>query len=205
MGTTADQLRQEIEQKREDAAEKIAEIESRVDDTTQRVKETFDLRHQVEQNPLLALGAAMVGGFVLGGLLDRDDRPSGAEWRRMQGPPADLQHQRGPAGNQGGALSGIRHAVKSSGLDDTLSSMTAAVLALVTDKVKDAVNQTMPGFADKFQDARDAGGGFAAKRQATQQGHTSDTAMADAATSDATGQQTPYFQSESVAGASLTG
>ncbi|MDP9363699.1 MAG: hypothetical protein M3Q10_05645, partial [Chloroflexota bacterium] len=94
MGQTADQLRQEIEQKRGDAASKIDQIESRVQDTVgtvqelpQMAKETvsdtvdqvktsvqnsvqnIDLSGQIQQRPLAALGAALAGGFLLGGVM----------------------------------------------------------------------------------------------------------------------------------------
>jgi hypothetical protein len=124
MGETADQLRQEVDRKREDAGQKIDAIEQRVSDTaarvqegvaqtteqvkatvqqsvegamsavgdttqqvaeqvkqttqqvTEQVKANFDWQKQIEERPLVMLGAAMLGGFVLGSLTGggNDDR-----------------------------------------------------------------------------------------------------------------------------------
>ncbi|HEX5500044.1 MAG TPA: hypothetical protein VFX03_12490, partial [Thermomicrobiales bacterium] len=92
MGQTADQLREEIAAKREDAAAKIDRIEAKVQQIPQIARETvdasmlqarasvgeqvnqmaqkFDLRQQVQERPLLALGAAMAGGWLLGKLTE---------------------------------------------------------------------------------------------------------------------------------------
>lgn len=91
MGQTADQLRQEIANKRDDAAAKIDRIEAKVQDlpnvAKDTVKETVDqslnqarasveekvgqvkqqvnVQGQIEERPLAVLGAAFAGGFLL--------------------------------------------------------------------------------------------------------------------------------------------
>ncbi|HEU5433155.1 MAG TPA: hypothetical protein VFU81_15925 [Thermomicrobiales bacterium] len=106
MGQTADQLREEIAAKREDAAAKIDRIEAKVQQIPQIARETvdasmlqarasvgeqvnqmaqkFDLRQQVNERPLLALGAALAGGWLLGKLTEDNGAPTrrGARYER---------------------------------------------------------------------------------------------------------------------------
>ena len=168
MGQTADQLRQDIEHKRDDAAAKIDAIETqfedtarRVQDTAKRVKENVDLRQQIQERPLVALGAALVGGFVLGGIL-------GGEQKGGQ-PSQHAGEQHGGGARPRGVASGIKEAAKRSGLEDTVSSVTAAVMGMATDKIKSTVDQTFPGFGQKMQAAQQAGGGLGQRQEAALQ------------------------------------
>jgi ElaB/YqjD/DUF883 family membrane-anchored ribosome-binding protein len=95
MGKTSDQLREEIAAKREDAADKIDQIEAKVQelpnlakesvmetvdtsiaqarekvtDTVTQVKQQIDVPGQVVERPLAAVGVAFAGGYLLGKLL----------------------------------------------------------------------------------------------------------------------------------------
>ena len=60
--------------KGEVAAQKIEAVQTQVMDTAQTVGTGFDLRQQIEQRPLLALGAALLGGFLLGRTGGREHR-----------------------------------------------------------------------------------------------------------------------------------
>lgn len=183
MGESADQLRQEVERTREDASDKINQIEAKVQDTAQQVKENFDFRRQVEERPLVALGAALIGGFVLGGMTGGDD--SGE--RRVEGqrtPVYGSQSHR----QSSGIMHGIKQAAKSSGFEETLTNMAAAFMGTATEKLKTAADQNLPGFAQKFQSAQQAGGGFSTKAEATQQTKSSldrSSSMAASSPSDA--------------------
>ena len=226
MGQSADQLRQEIEQKRDDAAQKIDAIEMRVQDTVQqardtvqdtvqqardtvvgtvdqtvqKAKESFDLRRQVEEKPLVALGAALVGGFVLGGILGDDDRRSSS----YEGSSADLPRS---ATRTGGVRTGIRNAARESGLDDTIQNLTAAFMGSLTERLRSTVQESFPALADKLPPAHDGG-----QRQSLQAGSgasgagtVASGASASAATTDASGRPTPYFSSGEVSGSSVQG
>lgn len=160
MGQTADQLRQEIEAKREDAASKIDQIEARVTDTAQMARDTvtgtvdqvkgtvtdtvdqvkqsvqnIDVRKLAEERPLAALGAALAGGFVLGGLL------------------------RGGGGGQGGhpnqypglQTGGLRGVAKSSGLDDTIAALSGTLMGMLAERVRSTVEQNFPEFHQRMQ------------------------------------------------------
>jgi hypothetical protein len=152
MGQTTDQLRQEVDQKREDAALKIDQIQAKVEGATQQVKDTFDLRKQIEENPLLALGAALAGGFVLGGILgDRDERHY----------PHDDQSQRVPsyrAQSSSGIVDTVRKAAKSSGIEETLNTMVTSFMGALGERVKAIGEESFPGLMPRHQDGGDPQG-----------------------------------------------
>lgn len=75
MADTADEIRQEIDQGRQDIAhtraaiaETLTILEARVKGTVETVKHTFDLHYQVKQRPWLMFGAALLVGHTLGRL-----------------------------------------------------------------------------------------------------------------------------------------
>lgn len=100
MGQSTDQIRREIDESRDSAAARIDQLQSQVegtaqdlrdnvqgtaeqvidqvkgsvDDTVETVRENLDVRQHIEQRPLLSLGIALVGGFVLGSLTGNDKR-----------------------------------------------------------------------------------------------------------------------------------
>jgi hypothetical protein len=182
MGQTADQLRQEVDATRDQAAEKIDMIEQKVGDAAQQVKDKVNWRRQVDDNPLLALGVAMIGGMALGSLLGGDDgrrRDRGefspyAQFSTIPGP--------GPYGRQssggGGMNLSIRQAARSSGLEDALSSISGSLMASLTDKVREIADQTFSGSSGNRGSAgRDAYSGGASSRMpgmGSQSGRLSD-------------------------------
>jgi hypothetical protein len=153
MGQTADQLRQEVDQKRDDAAQKIDQIQAKVDgatqqvkatvdDAKQQVKDTFDLRKQIEEKPLLALGAALAGGFVLGGITGDDDRDEPRYPRYDEG-PRTMPYR--PQSSSSGIMDNVRKAAKSTGLEDTLNTMVASFLGNLGERVKAISEEAFPG------------------------------------------------------------
>lgn len=185
MGQSSDQLRQEIEQHREDAAQKIDQLQSQVqgttedlrhqaedtvdqvreqvmgtvEDTVQSVKESVNIQEQIEQRPLVALGAALVGGFVLGGMLGG----GGGKQRRS---PSDYA---GGTSSQGGGMSDtVRDAFKRSGLEETLSNAAAAMMGSATEQVKHTLDRNLPGFSEKMEAAKHQEGSVMDKARQTQ-------------------------------------
>jgi ElaB/YqjD/DUF883 family membrane-anchored ribosome-binding protein len=160
MGQTADQLRQEIDGKRDDAAAKIDEIEARVQSTAQvakktveetmqtakdtvtetvtesveAVKQSFDLQRQVDERPLLMLGAAALGGFILAGAL-------GGEKHHRSERYSEYRPQSGP----------VQRAVHSSGLDSTMAAVTGAVVGMATDHLRSLVDESFPEFGRRLR------------------------------------------------------
>ena len=192
MDQSTDQIRQEIDANRQGAAEKIDQLQTQVQDSAQQVRENvqgsvedtvqtvkgavddtvlsvkegvenFDLRQQIEARPLVSLGAAFIGGFVLGGILGGDDhRQGGQQYNGSQ------QYSGGQHGGSGSLGTSVRSAIQKTGLDDTLSNATAALIASVTDQVKETIDRNFPGFTDKMQTAQQAPGGVAEKSREAQ-------------------------------------
>jgi ElaB/YqjD/DUF883 family membrane-anchored ribosome-binding protein len=159
MGQTADQLRQQVDQKRDDATQKIDQIEQQVmqgaqqvqdkfTDAAQQVKAKFDLRQQVDERPLVALGVALAGGMVLGSLMSNDDD-------RRPHPPGQGEHR--PAGAYDGGMGGaIRNAARQSGLEDSIQSFANAAFAKIGERMREMSEQAFPGMLDKVQSAADS-------------------------------------------------
>jgi len=202
MGQSADQIRREIDQSREDAASKIDQLQSQVqgtvqevrdsvqgttekvvedlkgtvDETVQSVRQNLDLRHQIEQRPLLSLGVALVGGFLVGGMTGNGDQQHAGQHQSYQYPEAG---QSGSYSGQNGSYSGssrgsstlsqgIRSAVQKTGLEDTISDAAAALIGSVTDQLKSTLNQNFPGFADKMNTAQSSNEDFTTKAKEAQ-------------------------------------
>lgn len=182
MGQSPGQIRDEIEQKRTDAASKIDQLQNQfessvndvrtqaqdmagdmrdqvkgaVDDTVDTVKQNLDVRQQIEERPLIALGVAFFGGFMLGSMSGGDHHQSN-------------QVNQSQNGRQQSSMStGIRSAIQQSGLDETLSNAAAALVGSMTDQLKGTLDRNFPGFAAKMNTAQREEGDFAEKMHATQ-------------------------------------
>ncbi len=247
MGQSADQLRQEIEQKREDAAQKIEQIESQVTDTVhqarttvdetvmkardtvegtvQKAKESVDLRRQVEEKPLLALGAALLGGFALGGMLggDKGGHQSGSRSTHIEGSSRAYEASMG-AQSQSGLRGNIQQAAKSSGLEDMLANGTTALMNSLTERLKATLDETFPGFAEKLEQqtrgsSSGTGGGSSmssssgmsqtgsgtSQRLSGSTGSGWPTQSAGVGTTDSSGRTAPYYTSGETSGSPTQG
>jgi len=187
MGQSSDQIRQEIDQRRGSAADKIDQLQSQVqgtadqmrgqvqgtveqvtdqvkdtvDHTIETVKQNMDLKQQIQERPLVALGVALAGGFLFGGLMgDAGQHHSGSQHQFASGTPVGESQS-------GGAISGIRGAIQKSGLEDTISNPAAALLGSVTDQLKGTLDQNFPGFAGKMNTAQEQSGSFKEKAHVT--------------------------------------
>lgn len=184
MGQTADELRQEVDSKRDDASQKIEQLEQMVtgaadqvktqvsdavDQAKAQVKQTFDWRHQVEEKPLVALGAAFIGGVVLGGVLGGDDghqeqRQYGAGYYGAQsGDPnaTRFQYQYQPpayAGQSAGVMGALRGAAKKAGLDQTIANMSDNLFSTISERIKQVADDAFPGMGAKMSNAMPGGG-----------------------------------------------
>jgi ElaB/YqjD/DUF883 family membrane-anchored ribosome-binding protein len=195
MGQSADQIRREIDQSRDDAAAKIDQLQSQVqgtaqevrdsvqgttekvvedlkgtvDETVESVRQSLDLRHQIEQRPLLSLGVALVGGFLVGGMTGGSGGHHEGHHQPYQQPEAGRSASYTGASRQQGAVSqGIRTAVQKTGLEDTISDAAAALIGSVTDQLTTTLNRNFPGFADKMKTAQSSDGSFTAKAKEAQ-------------------------------------
>jgi|GEM_PF-6778191 len=64
-------IRQEISDTRENLGENITELETRLKENWQNVKQEFSPVYQTQQHPWLAVGASVFAGAAAGGLLAR--------------------------------------------------------------------------------------------------------------------------------------
>lgn len=191
MGQSSDEIRQEINQHRNDAASKIDQLQSQVqgtsddlqqqakdtaeqvrnqvqgtvEDTIETVKENIDLQQQVQERPLVALGAALIGGFVLGGILG-----GGQSQSSHGGRSNDYSGGNAQSGSGSGSkiTDSVRDMVKKSGLEETFSNATAAMMGSVTEQIKDTLDRNMPGFAEKMDTAKQEQGSVTDKSRVTQ-------------------------------------
>jgi hypothetical protein len=62
MDQTASELRRELDRKRHELTHDVDRIE-------EKVKSSFDLNRRIDENPLLAVGLSVVGGFLLGNIV----------------------------------------------------------------------------------------------------------------------------------------
>jgi len=173
MGQTADQLRQEIEMKRGDAASKIDEIESRVSDTAQMARSTVeqaketvtdtveevkgtvtDTVEQVKssvqnfdyQQQIQERPLAVLGAALAGGFLLGGLLGGGD--KQQGGGQGQYQPYGGYAG---GRASGLRGAMQSSGLDSQISAIGGTLMGIVSERVRSTVEQNFPEFNEKLR------------------------------------------------------
>jgi ElaB/YqjD/DUF883 family membrane-anchored ribosome-binding protein len=148
MGETTDQLREQVDQKRSDASDKISKIEEQVTNTAQQmtdkateavdqVKSKMDWRQQVEERPLVMVGAAFVGGMLLGGV-------TGGGGKSSSGSTS--------TGSSGGGIGGtVRNAMHDSGLEQDIQQYTKQAFSVLADRVRTIAGDTFPGMMDKMQ------------------------------------------------------
>lgn len=176
MGKSASEIGQELEQTRSDAAEKIEKIEQQVTQSAESVKESLDWRHQVEQRPLMALGTAFLGGLMLGELTNGDQHAAPRYSYNGNGASRSAYESRENS-SQGGMTDAVRHAARASGADDAISSAAAALLSTAGQRIKDIIDETYPGFLERYERSKTAGGGITDRvRAATDEETSSSTA-----------------------------
>ena len=110
----------------------------------------------------MSVGAALLGGFVLGSLM------GGEEHHRQQSGSYTGANSTGSGHDVSGIMNGVRGAAQKSGLEDTVSNAAAALMGSVTDQLKDMLDRSFPGFSDKLDTAQHQQGSLADKTRATQ-------------------------------------
>jgi len=258
MGETTDQLRQEIDRNRDDAAQKINEIEQRMSDTvtkvqegvqqtteqvkttvqdtihgaqdavgqtaqqvteqvkqttqqvTEQVKSNFDWQKQMEERPLVMVGAAFLGGFVLGSLTGGDDDGQrshrapdspgysygGPLYGSQMGMSSQRSHQPSQAKGMGamsamggtGMMAGLKGMIQQSGLQDTLTNSASALINTFNDKIRTTLEEQVPGYKEKMQQQQSGQGSQGGQGQSSGMGP-----QTEAASTDATGRTASYF------------
>ncbi len=164
MGESADQIAQELERKRAEASEKIGKIEEQVSNSADQVMETVDIRHQIEQRPLVALGVAFTGGVVLGGLVGGNGDSDRSQGTRGYDPMP--RYSMSGNNQSSGLMSTLRQTAKNSGLEDSFNSAAAAMMASMGERLKASMESSYPGFRERFESATQTDGGVTDKAKA---------------------------------------
>jgi len=167
MGKSTSEISQELEQTRSEAADKIDKIEQQVTQSAESVKESLDWRHQVEARPMLAVGAAFLGGMLLGGMSSGGDGGgNGGHPRTYSYIDSETQDSSAASRSQGGITGALKNAARTSGADEAFSSTAAALLTTATQRFKDTIEETYPGFLDRYESSKSAGGGVSERIKA---------------------------------------
>ena len=95
----------------------------------QKVRRSFDWRAQVDERPMMMVGLAFGGGLLLSALLDG---------RRGSMPPLS---------------SDVHRAYQSGAANSTWEVLRGAVIGLATTKLKDVVEELLPGFQEEYRKA----------------------------------------------------
>jgi ElaB/YqjD/DUF883 family membrane-anchored ribosome-binding protein len=178
-GTTT-QMREQVQGTAEQVQETVQQVRQQVQGTVQDTVDTvkhsvehFDLQQQVRQRPLVAVGAAFVGGIVLGKLTGggHDDRgrhygDGSSEYGRHQQYDASGAQRFSSSSSSGGMAEGLRHAIQKSGIDDTIANAAAAMMGSMVDQLRSALDQAFPGFTGKLQSAQKSEGSVVDKAKA---------------------------------------
>jgi len=123
MGEKADRIEQHIEQQRHEFGDNVMELK-------QKVRRSFDWRSQVDERPLTMVGLAFGGGMVLSALLD------GRRGSSMPSLSSDA-HRAYQSGNHG----------------STWEVLRGAVVGLAANKLKEVVEELLPGFQEEYRKA----------------------------------------------------
>ena len=195
MGKSSDQLREEIDAQRAETGAKIDQLQGQVRDTMNDAKqqvtdtatqvrdeaqamvtdtvdsvkktvEDFDIEGYVQQRPLMSVGVAMVGGFLLGAMLGGDGNGHHSHSYNASTTYDSSPHSSGGGSTMSGLGSSLRNAAQKSGLEDTISNAGAALMGSVTEQLKDMVDRSFPGFSDKLSNVQQQSGSFTDKAQA---------------------------------------
>ncbi|CAA9567976.1 MAG: hypothetical protein AVDCRST_MAG49-3193 [uncultured Thermomicrobiales bacterium] len=136
----------------------------------------FDVKAQITQRPMVALGVGLLGGFLLGGRRGSGggsqgsgrggnsgggSRHSASAYASQDRPPyveGSATAYKSSQGMSGGLQGGLASAMKQSGLDETLNKAVGSLFATVNDRARTSIGQSLPGFEERLT-ARQADGG----------------------------------------------
>jgi predicted lipid-binding transport protein (Tim44 family) len=142
-----------------------------------KVKSTFDIGQQVEQNPLLAAGLAVAGGFLLGSLTGGRShspgsqthdagayaggyRPSGHDYAYATRPapsmPLAASRPVEGEGILGGIAQGLREGLRqqtgTTSFEAAVGAVSAALMGILMEKAKEALEENLPGFRQHYEE-----------------------------------------------------
>lgn len=210
MGERTEQLMDEIEAQRHELGENLHVLE-------EKVKETMDWRAQFEQHPMLGIGIAFAGGFLLSSMLPGGGSDSDSQSRSYQYDTSNYrindesQSWKGAGNGQGANFTSQsqpkRPSPEMKEINETVENIRGAVMGLAATRLRSFLADTMPGFNDEYEEARRTRGNSEATRIQNDNGGSSQTASSptwspqERRTDD--GGASPAMPSEQLAGAGM--
>jgi len=120
-------------------------LDTKLDSLESKARETFDLKHQVAERPWMALGAAVVAGYVLGNMGGDDDQ------QRWHGQPQTTTNYNQHAMS---SASSSPAASRNDGLlaqfDDEIDMLKAAAISTLTNLLHDSVREYLPSMGQQL-------------------------------------------------------
>jgi hypothetical protein len=164
MDSTADTLRNEIDQRRQ-------AISNDVDQLEERVHELTDVQHQFSERPMAFLGLAFGGGVLLGMLMggsndnDKRDRRRDSERRYTYSSFATEPQARyrgnGDSGDDSGFVSSLMSGSPGSSTESgkrrassTFDEVRGALMAYAATRAEDFLKEALPGFNNEVEKVR---------------------------------------------------
>lgn len=148
-------IEEKVQETVESATTTVGEAIETVGDTIGRVKRTLDLRYQIAQHPWLALGGAVVAGYVLGSRPAAKEAPSGVET-----PPVSLtpQTERRPSAPMlVAAAASTRELLQDFGVVEIIREMVKEILPKFVPKIEEALGLTADGKNGQRREVSSAG------------------------------------------------
>jgi hypothetical protein len=156
MGERTDQIEKHIQRQRDELEDNFSELE-------QKVRDAFDWRTQFQEHPGTMLGAALVGGALIGALLPSTSsvtrrvtsrRRSFSDSLVSQPSLSQTEHSVPHAAPAWNAYSGASSEVaqKTSEVWDNLKN---AAIGMALARLGDAIEEVVPGFAEHYKKAAD--------------------------------------------------
>ncbi|MDP8988681.1 MAG: DUF3618 domain-containing protein [Acidobacteriota bacterium] len=125
MAERPEQIARHIESARSELGSNLHELEA-------KVRHEADWKTHFERNPMTLLGLAFGGGVLLASML-------GGSRRGANTPPPAHQN-----GRPGGGL-------RNTQISDSWGTLKGALLGLAGAKVRDALNEALPGFSEQYE------------------------------------------------------
>jgi len=147
MGETTDQLREQVDQARDDATDKIMQLERQVTDAADHVKEQFDWRRQVNDHPLAAVGAAFAGGAFLGSMTSGGGQQQ--QHVSYPTPTGNGQSSSGSSAKAGGLGGLIRKAAKNAGLEAKIEAYAQDLFTSLGKRIGEMKDEAVAGITSQ--------------------------------------------------------
>jgi hypothetical protein len=151
VGQTSGEIRDQIDQQREQLGQNLHNLE-------ERVKEKVDWRTQFEQRPMAGLGIAFGTGFLLSMLIPSgdDDKNARREWSSSYvPPPSEPRHNWQTAGISSSYASEPRkqRSPEMNEISETVDLVKGALLGLAATRLRGYLADAVPGFKDEYEQA----------------------------------------------------